>query len=305
MEKYFEIENHDTFIKTITDSLKDNSNSIRKIEESANLTHGTLSRLTSSGRTRNKKYNMTSENIQKILNFFNFNPEEVGIKEITKTKFSIRLDTLLKENNMNQDALAKYLGVGCGTVSSWIKCRNEPPLTLVKKIATKFGVHYLYLLGEIDTKNIDNSTINEYIGLQDETINNIRNCFNINIYGKKQHDSIYKDFSFNYIDIVNFIANDQQFFDIFYLEATRVMTYYTSESYKDRFNNLFNTVELEMPDVELGIEDNSTFATTDYDTPYKVSIETYAKAILCEKIKRMFDKFINEKMKEKRIKPEL
>lgn len=294
MEKSFEIKNHATFKASIEKLLVNTS--IIQLEKKAGLSKGTLNKLLNS-----KSYNMTSNNIKKIITTYNLIPEEVGIKVISRTNFSIRLESLLKEFNMNQETLANDLVISPGTVSSWIKGRNEPTLTLVKEIAKKFNVHYLYLLGEIDTKNVYNSTINEITGLQDEAINNISVCYNTNIYGKELHDSIYKDFGFRYIDIVDFVASDLQFFDIFFLEAVRVMTYHTGENFKDDFNKLFNTIELEPTPEELEIDKNINFGASDYNTPYKVSIETCSKAILCEKIKRMFDEFIDKKLKEKNI----
>lgn len=294
MEKSFEIKNHTTFKASIEKLLENTS--ITKLEQKSGLSKGCLNKY-----LNGKSKKLSSENIEKILTAFNWNPNDVGVKVIPKTKFSIRLETLLKENNIAQKTLATDLGVATGTVSSWINGRNEPTLTLAKEIAKKFNVHYLYLLGEIDTRTVYNSTINEMIGLQDETINNISVCYNMNIYGKNQHDNIYKDFGFRYIDIVDFVASNLQFFNIFYLEAARVMTYYAGGNFRSDFNKLFNTVELELTPDELGIDENVNFGASDYPTPYNVSIETCSKAILCEKLKRMFDEFIDKKLKEKNI----
>jgi len=294
MEKSFEIENHAIFTKSIKNLYE--KNSIAKLEQKAGLGKGAL----------NKYYNgvtqkLSSKNIEKILTAFNWNPNDVGIKVIQKTKFSTRLETLLEENNMDQQTLATDLEVSPGTVSSWINGRNEPPFTLAKKIAQKFNVHYLYLLGEIDTKNASNSIINDITGLQDETIKNISSCINTKIYGEKLDETIYKDFGFRYTDIVNFVARDLQLFDIFYFEVARVMSYHAGENFRNDFNQLFNTIDLELTPNELGIDKNISFGSCEYDTLYKVSIETISKSILCEKIKRMFDEFIDKKLKEKNI----
>lgn len=78
------------------------------------------------------------------------------------------------------------------------------------------------------------------------------------------------------------------------------MTYYTSPSYRYNFETLFNTIELDTNSREPNTI--NMFGTTDYDAPYFVCPETLSKVILSEKIKKMFDEFIDIKTKEKNIK---
>ena len=299
MEKSFEIENYSKFKIAIEKIIE--RCSIRELERRAELSHGTLNKLLNS-----EEYKMSSNNIEKILNEIikelHVSPEEVGIKVTSRTKFSIRLETLLKESNVTQKKLAEELEVRESTVSNWINGRNEPTLTLVKEMAQRFNVHYLYLLGEIDTKNVFNSTINEMFGLSEDAIDNIAFCVNTNIYGKKQHDIIYQDFGFRYIDIVDFIVSNLQFLDKFYLEAVRAMTYNTSKNFRDDFDKLFNTVELDLTTDEFGTNENIVCATSDYPTRYNVNIETFSKAVLCEEINKMFDDFIDKMMKKMKYK---
>lgn len=296
MEKSFEIENYSKFKSAIEKIIK--RCSIRELERRADLKHTTLNKLLNS-----KKYKMSSNNIEKILNEIikelHVSPEEVGIKVTSRTKFSIRLETLLKENNMTQKKLAEELKVGKSTVSNWINGRNEPTLTLAKEMAQRFNVHYLYLLGEIDTKNVFNSTINEMFGLSEDAIDNIAFCVNANIYGKKQHDIIYQDFGFRYTDIVDFVVSNLPFFDKFYLEAVRTMTYHTT-GLRNNFDEFFNTVDLDFDftDEEIKELNQEQHISSVFSTPYRVNIETLSKAVLCEEINKMFDDFIDKKLKE-------
>lgn len=294
MEKSFEIENYSKFKIAIEKIIE--RCSIRELERKAELSHGTLNKLLNS-----EEYKMSSNNIEKILNEIikelHVSPEEVGIKVTSRTKFSIRLETLLKENNMTQKKLAEELEVRESTISNWINGRNEPTLTLVKEMAQRFNVHYLYLLGEIDTKNVFNSTINEMFGLSEDAIDNIAFCVNANIYGKKQHDIIYQDFGFRYTDIVDFVVSNLQFLDKFYLEAVRTMIYHTT-GLRNNFDEFFNTVELDFTDEEVKELNQEQHISSVFSTPYRVNIETCSKAVLCEEINKMFDDFIDKRLKE-------
>lgn len=288
MEKNLKIKNHSTLKDFIEKQLKNSS--IRNLETQIGLSHGILNKL-----LNKSNYNMRSDNLWKIVNYFKCPPNDIGIEELETTLFSIRLRELIEEKNLKHKDIVNVFETTETTFSKWIYGETEPTITQVKKGAKYFNVHYLYLLGEINTRNVYDSTVNDILGLKDETINYIKYCYNNKIYGTKQHKAILENFGFDYIDIVDFVASDIQFFDVFYLEAIRVMEYYSSPNFNYDFNNLFNTLELEPTESDI------TLATSEYPTPYNVSVETFTKAILCEKVKKMFDIFIDKKMKEKGI----
>ena len=61
--------------------------------------------------------------------------------------FSNRLETLLKERDMNQNELAKILDVSESTVGKWVLGKSMPrTMGLVQKIADHFGVGKSYFL---------------------------------------------------------------------------------------------------------------------------------------------------------------
>lgn len=64
--------------------------------------------------------------------------------------FSQRLETLLKKHDMNQNELAKILGVSESTVGKWVLGKSMPrTMGLVQEIADHFGVGKSYLLEQI------------------------------------------------------------------------------------------------------------------------------------------------------------
>ena len=62
-------------------------------------------------------------------------------------KFSEVLSELMKEKNISQIQLARYLNVGQQTVSKYMNHKIEPSLDTVIKIAKYFEVSTDYLLG--------------------------------------------------------------------------------------------------------------------------------------------------------------
>lgn len=220
--------------------------------------------------------------------------EEIDIDE----KFSKRLKQSLAEYGVKQIDLAFKLNVSKSTISKWCSGKSTPTISQLKDIAQIFGVHYLYLLGEIETKDVSLSIINEQIGINDIAINTIKFYKQINKYGKISHEQIKNDYGFDYIDIVNYIVSDLELFDIFYLEAANVLMYHEPNSIsKERFDNLLNSLELDLTDDEMQIRNG----TTQIQTPYIKTMDIVSKAVLQKKIELMFDNFINDIMKKKDI----
>lgn len=61
--------------------------------------------------------------------------------------FAIRLNSLIKENNITRYKLAKDLQIGKATVLNWCDGSNEPKVTQIRMLAKYFDVTSDYLLG--------------------------------------------------------------------------------------------------------------------------------------------------------------
>lgn len=73
-----------------------------------------------------------------------------------KSKFSQRLKELRKEHNLTQEDLSKLSGVSFPTISRYENgLRDEPKLTILKKLANYFDVTIDYIVGDTDVKDRD------------------------------------------------------------------------------------------------------------------------------------------------------
>jgi len=78
---------------------------------------------------------------------------------------AIRLNKLLKENNVTMYRLAKDFKCSKATVTNWCYGFNEPRATEVARLATYFNVTADYLLGledESGTKTYINNSFNNF-----------------------------------------------------------------------------------------------------------------------------------------------
>jgi len=67
-----------------------------------------------------------------------------------KYTFSDRLKELRTEKNLGQVALAKKIGTGKSSISSWELGQRDPTLTHLLAIADFFDVSLDYLAGRVD-----------------------------------------------------------------------------------------------------------------------------------------------------------
>lgn len=240
-------------------------------------------------------------NIYIILKKYHLTPKEIGAKEIAKKTIpeviGDNIKLLLLEKGMNKAQLARKLGYTKSMITGWCNGEHEPSSENQKKLANYFNVSVSYIRGETDIRNADNELICNNLSIDEEAKHSLEGNKNKSTYGKKDQTSIKNDFGISYEDISNFIIKDEQLKEIFYLESLRVLTYYTSSKFKGNFETFFNEIELDLSREEL----EKTFGATEFSTPYKVSIETISKAVLQEKISRMFDEYIEQKMREKGI----
>lgn len=84
--------------------------------------------------------------------------------------FAIRLNDLLKDNEIDQDKFADDIGIAVGSVSNYRKGIREPSLTVLKKMADKLDVSTDYLLGKSKCPNYDFDDTNKKIGLSQQAL---------------------------------------------------------------------------------------------------------------------------------------
>lgn len=74
-------------------------------------------------------------------------------------KFSKRLKELRKEHGLSQEELAKFSSVSFPTISRYENgLRDEPKLSILKKLANYFDVTIDYLVGDTDVRDINFTT---------------------------------------------------------------------------------------------------------------------------------------------------
>lgn len=251
----------------------------------------------------------TTDDIKDILNSFNLKPEELGATitnedEYFKKIFRQRLKELKKEKDVSQTKIARDNGFSNSTVNYWFNDEKGtiPKGLKLQKLAQYFGISVSYLRGETDNRNANNEIIGARLGMDDKSIAVREEIKNTTVYGKKSEKEIKNTFGFNPTDVSNYISSNIGLVDVFYGEALKVLLYYTNANYREEFDSLFNEMEVDLTENELlGNDNDKDYIPMEISTPYRVSIETMAKAILQKKIGIMFDEFIDEIVKKKQI----
>ena len=67
-----------------------------------------------------------------------------------KDKFAVRLNELIKDNNVSKRELAKKIGVSATSISDWSNGKIQPTAENIFLISEYFQVSADYLLGLID-----------------------------------------------------------------------------------------------------------------------------------------------------------
>lgn len=165
MKESFEIQNQDNFIEKLR-NLGENSKIAKKVSVNRSEVANWL----------NRTHKPSSKNIKKILNEYGLEPEELGAgikKSIViddNKKTGKIIEELKDEKKINQQTLAKNIGVGKGTISSWISGRNIPSDYYMQELSKFFGVSTSYLKGETESKKADNEEIGNRLGIDDIAI---------------------------------------------------------------------------------------------------------------------------------------
>ena len=250
-----------------------------------------------------------SDAISRILTEYNMEKVDLGVelvdeKEYNIEIFRIRLKELIDEKKIKKINLAVAINVGKTSISNWLNKDNKrlPPSDKLQELANYFDVTVSYLLGDTDNRNANNETIGKRLGMDDKSIAVREEIKNTTAYGKKFEEEIKKIFGFNPTEIANYLTSNIGLVDVFYGEALKVLSYYNGGNFKNSFDSLFNEMEVELTENELLENDNDKeYIPMEISTPYRVTIETMAKAILQKKIGIMFDEFIDEIVKKKQI----
>ena len=81
-------------------------------------------------------------------------------------KFKLRLEQLMREQNINQVGLSSEIGVTQSTLSRNINGVHRPKAEIVERIANFFNVSTDYLLGKTDDRNATASTAPKLEGVK-------------------------------------------------------------------------------------------------------------------------------------------
>jgi len=109
---------------------------------------------------------------------FNKYIQEV-IKMSVTSNFATRLKKLREERELNQSQLAKELNISRGSISYYENQERTPDIETLDSVSKYFDVPVDFLLGNIDTKEKENITIGNELGLSDDAINVFKNLYKL------------------------------------------------------------------------------------------------------------------------------
>lgn len=131
-----------------------------------------------------------------------------------------RIKSERRKLNLSQQELGERLGYfKKDTISLWENGKRAVPLEVLVKLAKEFNVSTDYLLGNTESKQVENTEISRKLGLNDTSINILEKFVADDVF---QKDILYGDL-YNYQDyslIVNNMISDKNFIKlIFYIRA--------------------------------------------------------------------------------------
>lgn len=165
----------------------DCGNTIKELRTEAGMTQEELGMLLNVQNAAISKYEsgkipLTGETLLKLSKIFNVSTDYLLGAEEGNTMIGGKIAELRKKLGLNQEELAKKIGVSRSALSLYEIDRREPDLETVKKIASLFGVTTDYLLGaEGDTMGTE------------ETINEITQRVGRNIRSIREHAGLSQD----------------------------------------------------------------------------------------------------------------
>lgn len=164
-----------------------------------------------------------------------------GGKEGNKDRyeFSMRLNELLAEKQIDQVVFAKKLNISNGSIFNYRNGKREPSLTTLVKMANELDVSVDYLAGKSNCPNYKLEKINEKIGLSQKAIENLYKlqhdyCLfqdvEIDIEEKREISKQYK----KHISILNLILEDDV--NLFWMIDS-------IKKYIEKSNKLYNEIK--------------------------------------------------------------
>lgn len=215
-------------------------------------------------------------------------------KEIVYSK----LDEAIKESKYNYTTFAKRIDVNKSTVSSWCMGSYAPSEENLQKIVKVLNEGRMlenkplydipYFRGDIDQPNIESHFLYTTLGINNESIKTLKEVkseqdfFKTNNSAKLQNEYLIYENGYTYSDVIDYIISDKEFLNTILYEAERVMTFYSSDIYREKFDIAWN--------------DNNFVPT-----PNIVEIERISNSIIYEAISKSFNNYITSKLKEKGI----
>ena len=139
-----------------------------------------------------------------------------------KKIFVNRLNLLIEERNKPDDtALAKKTGIDRTSIGKYKCGKRFPSKDNLKKLADFFGVSTSYLLGETDARTADDTLIGNELGIDDTTLNNLKEIKKIN-----------QKYNNEYQDILGEVLTDVTLYKNFINIIDLYVKYYSDKEYK-------------------------------------------------------------------------
>lgn len=234
-------------------------------------------------------------------NNFNYTLEDIGVEIITnddskdiKNIIGKRLTECIKKRNYTQADFAKLTSFNESVVSKWCNGETLPQYDNLLKIALVLSINTDYLLGLSNSEKLDIEMMKLETGLSEEIIKIFQEYNKKNMKNNRVRE-LKNVLDFSYEGIIEFISNNEQFIDIFYTEAYKVLEYYCNGNCYEEYDKIINRKvdfvvdKSEFPNsFDLDVDVNEFIGQ-----PYEICIETISKAVLHKKIDMMFDDFID------------
>ena len=153
------------------------------------------------------------------------------IEELKKF-FEIRLNLLIKErDNLKNTELAKETGIDRNDIGDYRKGYKIPTIEKLIKLADFFGVSTSYLLGETDARTADDTIIGNELGIDDTTLNNLKEIKKFN-----------QKYNNEYQDILGEVLTDVELYKTIVEKIDLYVRYYSDKEYQKEYdsnNNIF------------------------------------------------------------------
>ena len=113
-----------------------------------------------------KDWNIIEENISKYS-------DDIEVKKALRCQVE-RLTARMDELQISQDELCKKIGISQGAMSNYTSGNRLIDVRILPKIAKELNISIDYLFGYSEVKDYSYNEINKLLGLNDESIKNIR-----------------------------------------------------------------------------------------------------------------------------------